>query len=144
MKYFVLGPTYIIRLDRGDRIMDSLRSLCEQDRIGAGTLNGLGTTSDAEIGWFDAEAGDYRTVRIAEPCEIVSLHGNIALVDGKPSPHCHIALGDRGFRVRGGHLREAVVSETAEIVLTRYFEEIGRKKAGPKGPYLLDLKPDQD
>lgn len=144
MKYFVLGPTYIIRLDEGDKIMGSLRSLCEQDRIGFAVLNGLGTVSGAEIGWFDREAGDYRTVRIAEPCEIVSLHGNITLVDGQPFPHCHIALGDREFRVRGGHLREAVVSETAEIVLTRYSEEIGRKKAGPKGPYLLDLKPEGD
>jgi predicted DNA-binding protein with PD1-like motif len=144
MKYFVLGPTYIIRLDRGDRIIESLRSLCEQDRIGAGVLNGLGTVSEAELGWFDREAGDYRTVRVAEPCEIVSLHGNVTLLDGKPFLHCHIALGDREFRVRGGHLKEAVVSETAEIVLTRYFEEIGRRRTGPNGPYLLDLKPEGD
>ena len=144
MKYFVLGPTYIIRLDEGDRIMTSLRSLCKQDRIGFAVLNGLGTVRRAEVGWFDRGAGDYRTVRVAEPCEIVSLHGNVTLLDGKPFVHCHIALGDREFRVRGGHLKEAVVAETAEIVLTRYFEEIGRGKAGPTGPYLLDLKPDDD
>jgi len=144
MKYFVLGPTYIIRLDRGDRIMESLRSLAALDQIGFAVLNGLGTVSEAEIGWFDREAGDYRTLRIDEACEIVSLHGTLTLLDGKPFPHCHIALGDREFQVRGGHLREAVVAETAEIVLTRYAEEIGRKKAGRKGPYLLDLKPEGD
>jgi len=142
MKYFVLGPTYIIRLDAGDRIIESLRSLCEQDRIGAGVLNGLGTVSEAELGWFDRDAGEYRTVRVQEPCEIVSLHGNVSLLDGKPFVHCHIALGDREFKVRGGHLREAVVSETAEIVLTRYNEEIGRRKDERKGLYLLDLKPE--
>lgn len=144
MKYFVLGPTYIIRLDAGDRIIESLRSLCEQDRIGAGVLNGLGTVSEAELGWFDRDAGEYRTVRVQEPCEIVSLHGNVSLLDGKPFVHCHIALGDREFGVRGGHLREAVVSETAEIVLTRYNEEIGRKKDERSGIYRLDLKPEGD
>jgi predicted DNA-binding protein with PD1-like motif len=144
MKYFVFGPTYIIRLDAGEKIIESLKILCEQDKIGAGVLNGLGAVREAELGWFDREAKDYRTVRIHEPCEIVSLHGNISLLDGKPFLHCHIALGDKAFGVRGGHLREAVVSATCEITLTRFFDELERKKDDETGLYLLDLKPAGD
>ena len=144
MKYFVRGATYVIRLDEGDKVVESLKSLCERDNIGAGVLNGLGAVSEAELGWFDPEARAYRTTHITEPCEIVSLHGNVTRLDGQPFLHCHIALGDREFRVRGGHLREAIVSATAEIVLTRFSDEVGRKKEGPDGLYLLDLKPDGD
>ncbi len=144
MKYFVLGSTYIIRLDPGDRIIESLRSLCEQDQIWAGLLHGLGAVEQAELGWFDREAKDYRTTRIEEPCEIVSLHGNVSRLDGKPFLHCHVALSDKSFAVRGGHLREAVVSATSEIVLTRFFEELERKRDERTGLYLLDLKPDGD
>jgi predicted DNA-binding protein with PD1-like motif len=144
MKYFVLGATYIIRLDAGEKIVESLKSLCKQDRIGAGVLSGLGAVSQAELGWFDPDAKEYRTTRIQEPCEIVSLCGNVSLLDGEPHLHCHIALGDKTFGVRGGHLREAVVSATCEVFLTRFFEEIGRKKDGRSGLYLLDLKPDGD
>lgn len=144
MKYFVLGATYIIRLDAGEKILESLRSLCEQDRIGAGVFQGLGAVGEAELGWFDRDAKDYRTIRIEEPCEIVSLHGNVSLLDGRPFLHCHIALADRTFGVRGGHLREGVVSAACEIVLTRFFEEIGRTKDERSGLYLLDLKPDGD
>ena len=144
MKYFVLGSTYIIRLDAGDKIMDSLRSLCEQDQIGAGVFNGLGAVEQAELGWFERETKNYRTLRIAEPCEIVSLHGNVSRLDGKPFLHCHVALADKTFGVRGGHLREAVVSATSEIVLTRFFEELERKKDERTGLYLLDLEPDDD
>ncbi|HVP91968.1 MAG TPA: PPC domain-containing DNA-binding protein [Terriglobales bacterium] len=144
MTYFVLGATYIIRLDAGDRIVESLRSLCEQDAIGAGVFHGLGAVGEAELGWFDGGAKDYRTLRIEEPCEIVSLHGNVSRLDGKPFLHCHVALADRTFGVRGGHLREAVVSATCEVVLTRYFEEFPRRKDGPTGLYLLDLKQDGD
>jgi predicted DNA-binding protein with PD1-like motif len=144
MKYFVFGPTYIIRLDAGEKIIESLKSLCEQDKIGAGVLNGLGAVSEAELGWFDRDSKDYRTVHIQEPCEIVSLHGNVSLLEGKPYLHCHIALGDRTFGVRGGHLREAVVSAACEIILTRFFDEIGRKKDETTGLYLLDLKPEGD
>jgi len=144
MKYFVFGPTYIIRLDAGEKIIESLKSLCEQDKIGAGVLNGLGTVGEAELGWFDKDLKDYRTVRIQEPCEIVSLHGNVSVLEGKPHLHCHIALGDKTFGVRGGHLREAVVSAACEIILTRFFDDIGRRKDEATGLYRLDLKPEGD
>jgi predicted DNA-binding protein with PD1-like motif len=144
MKYFVLGSTYIIRLDAGEKIVESLRSLCEQDKITAGFLNGLGAVSEAELGWFDRDAKDYRVLRVQEPCEIISLYGNVSVFDGHPFLHCHIALGSRAFGVRGGHLREAVVSATCEITLTRFFDEIERKKDDETGLYLLDLKPDGD
>jgi len=142
MKYFVLGPTYIIRLDPGDKIIASLTALCEQDKIGAGVLHGLGAVSQAELGWFDPDAKDYRTARLEESHEIVALHGNVSMRDGRPFLHCHIALSDQTFGVRGGHLREAVVSATCEITLTRFFDEIGRKKDEASGLWLLDLKPE--
>jgi predicted DNA-binding protein with PD1-like motif len=144
MKYFVFGPTYFIRLDAGEKIIDSLKSLCERDRIGAAVLSGLGAVAEAELGWFDREAKDYRTIHIEEPCEIVSLYGNVTLLEGRPFLHCHVVLADRAFEVQGGHLREAVVSATCEITLTRFFDEIGRKKDAATGLYLLDLKPEGD
>jgi predicted DNA-binding protein with PD1-like motif len=144
MKYFVFGPTYFIRLDAGEKIIESLKSLCEKDRIGAGVLNGLGAVGEVELGWFDREAKDYRTIHIEEPGEIVSLYGNVTLLDGKPFLHCHIAVADRSFEVQGGHLREAVVSATCEITLTRFFDEIGRKKDPRTGRFLLDQKPEGD
>lgn len=144
MRYFVFGPTYFIRLDEGERVIESLRTLCEQDKITAGFLNGLGAVREAELGWFDREAKDHRTLRIEEPCEIVSLYGNVSVLDGQPFLHCHIALADSAFGVRGGHLREAVVSATCEITLTRFFDEIVRRRDGATGVYLLALKPDGD
>jgi len=144
MKYFVLGQVYFIRLDAGEKIIESLRSLCEQDKITAGFLNGLGAVREAELGWFDGEAKDYRVLRVQEPCEIISLYGNISVLAGQPFLHCHIALAGGAFGVRGGHLREAVVSATCEITLTRFFDEIGRKKDEATGLFLLDLKPEGD
>lgn len=144
MKYFVFGPVYFIRLDPGEKIIESLKALCEADKIGAGILHGLGATSQAELGWFDREARDYRTLRIEEPCEIVSLYGNVSVLDGKPFLHCHISLGDKTFGIRGGHLREAVVSATCEITLTRFFDKVRRKRDDKTGLSLLQLDPEED
>jgi predicted DNA-binding protein with PD1-like motif len=144
MKYFVFGATYIVRLDAGEKIVETLLALCERDEIGAGLFNGLGAVSGAEIGHFDPAANDYTWIKISGPHEIVSLYGNITKVDGKPFIHAHIALGDKPFTVRGGHLKEAVVSVTCEITLTRFRDDIGRTKDEATGFLRLFLEPGED
>ena len=141
MNYFVLGSVYVIRLDAGEKIVETLRALCERDAIGGGFFNGLGAVGEAEIGHFDPAVDDYGWTVLSGPYEIVSLHGNVTTVDGKPFIHAHIALGDNTFAVRGGHLKEAVVSVTCEIVLTRFRDDIGRTKDERSGLWRLALDP---
>jgi predicted DNA-binding protein with PD1-like motif len=141
MKYFVFGSTYVIRLETGEKIIEALTELCRLDKIGSGYFSGLGAVSEAEIGHFDPAAKAYTTTRISEPCEIVSLHGNISVLDGNPFVHAHAALGRKDFTLMGGHLREAVVSATCEIWLSSFRDGIGRKKGGESGLDLLDLPP---
>ncbi len=144
MKYFVLGATYVIRLDAGEKIVETLKALCERDAIGGGFFNGLGAVGEAEIGHFDPAANAYSWTVLAGPSEIVSLYGNITTVDGKPFLHAHIALGDDTFAVRAGHLKEAVVSATCEITLTRFRDDIGRTKDAASGLLRLALEPGED
>jgi predicted DNA-binding protein with PD1-like motif len=141
MRYFVLGSQYVVRLDAGERIVETLRALCERDAIGGGYFHGLGAVGEAEIGHFDPGAGDYSWTRLSGPCEIVSLYGNITTVDGKPFLHAHVALGDNTFDVKGGHLKEATVSVTCEVTLVRFRDAIGRTRDGASGFWKLALEP---
>jgi len=141
VKYTVLGTNYVIRLDAGEKIVATLLSLCERDGIGSGFFNGLGAVGEAEIGHFDPATGDYSWVKLSGSFEIAALYGNISVVDGNPFIHAHASLGDETFAVRGGHLREATVSATCEITLTRFNDDIGRKRDEATGLFLLDLKP---
>jgi len=144
LKYFVLGASYVVRLDAGEKIVETLKALCERDAIGGGFFQGLGAVSEAEIGHFDPGTNEYGWVRLSGPYEIVSLYGNITTVDGKPFIHAHIALGDKTFAVRGGHLKEAVVSVTCEITLTRFRDDIGRMRDAGSGLWKLALEPGGD
>lgn len=143
MKYFVLGPTYVVRLDAGEKVLETLTALCEREAIGGGYFSGLGSARDAEIGWFDAAAKAYAWTLIPGPCEIVSLSGNITRVDGRPFLHGHIALSGLDLAVRGGHLKEATVAVTCEITLVRFKDDIGRKKDEAAGFSKLALEPDK-
>lgn len=141
MKYFVLGSQYVVRLDSGEKIVETLKALSERDAIGGGYFHGLGAVDAAEIGHFDPETNAYGWTRLSGPYEIVSLYGNITTVDGRPFIHAHIVLGDNTFSVRGGHLKEAVVSVTCEITLVRFRDEIGRKRDEASGLSKLALEP---
>lgn len=141
MTYFVLGPTYVVRLDPGERIVETLRGLCERDAIGGGYFHGLGAVGEAEIGHFDPAAGAYAWLTVPGPSEILSLYGNITTADGRPFIHAHVALGDRTFGVRGGHLKEAVVSATCEVVLVRFRDDIVRKTDASSGLSKIVLEP---
>jgi uncharacterized protein len=144
LRYFVLGSTYVVRLDAGEKIIETLRALCERDAIGGGFFQGLGAVREAEIGHFDPAVNEYGWTVLSGPYEIVSLQGNITKVDGRPFLHAHIALGDNTFAVRGGHLKEAVVSVTCEVTLTRFRDDIGRTKDEATGFLKLALEPDED
>jgi hypothetical protein len=141
VRYFVLGSTYVVRLDAGERIVETLKALCERDAIGGGFFHGLGAVSEAEIGHFDPAAGAYSWLKVPGPSEIISLYGNITTAEGRPLIHAHIALGDDAFGVRGGHLKEAVVSATCEVTLVRFRDDIARTTDAATGLSKLALDP---
>jgi predicted DNA-binding protein with PD1-like motif len=144
VKYFVFGPTYSVRLDPGEKIVETLTALCERDAIGGGYFHGLGAVGEAEIGRFDPTRNVYDWTTVPGPSEIVSLNGNITMVEGKPFLHAHIALGDDTFAVRGGHLKEARVLVTCEVTLVRFRDDIGRTRDAATGLMKLALEPGGD
>ena len=49
--------------------------------------------------------------------EIASLLGNVMVVDNTPFVHEHIVLGSKAGRVYAGHLYEATVTATCEVII---------------------------
>ncbi len=143
MKYFVFGPTYVVRLDPGEKIVETLTALCERDQIGGGHFHGIGSAGEAEIGWFDQAAKAYVWTKVPGPSEIVSLTGNVTKVDGRPFVHAHVALAGRDSAVKGGHLKEAVVALTCEITMVRFKDDLVRKKDEASGFLKIAFEPDE-
>lgn len=130
---------YILRFERGERIVEVLTAFCAREKIRAAAFSGLGTCRNADIGFFHIEAGAYAFRSFPEDCEITALTGNVSLADGKPHVHAHIVLGDSAFRSWSGHLKEAEVLATCEIVLTRLKGTLVRKRDPKSGLNLLDI-----
>lgn len=141
MKSFALGHTSVVRLDPGERIVASLTDLCARDGIRSGRLHGIGSVAGAVLGFFDRAAGAYTRITVEGDRELASLAGNVATEDGRPCVHAHVVLADAAGATTGGHLIEAEVAATCEIVLTSFADEIRRATDPATGVSRLDLEP---
>lgn len=73
-----------------------------------------------------------------EQVEVVSLLGDIALgPDGKPALHPHVVISRADGMAMGGHLIEAHVRPTLEVVLTESPRHLHKRKDRESGLALI-------
>jgi hypothetical protein len=60
----------------------------------------------------------YREIPIDTQVEVLSMIGDIALYQGKPVVHTHMVVGLPDGTARGGHVIEAHVFPTLEVMVT--------------------------
>ena len=134
------GPqkTYVLVLDKGDEAVGSIEGFARENCIAAAQLTGIGAFSDVVLGFFDWEMKDYRRIPLNEQVEVVSLLGDIALgPNGKPALHPHVVVSRADGIAMGGHLLEAHVRPTLEVVLTESPRHLHKRKDSDSGLALI-------
>ena len=118
MEYRKFGDTYIVRMDPGEEILTQLKVFAEQEGVKLASVTALGAVKDFTVGVFDTGAKVYKSNRFQGVYEIVSLVGTINTMDGAFYCHLHMCAADQEGRAFGGHLNEAVISATCELVIS--------------------------
>jgi predicted DNA-binding protein with PD1-like motif len=132
------APAYLLVFHTGQEVMKGLLAFAKRNDLVAGYVTGIGALSGAVIGYFDPKQNAYLRNEQTEQAELLSLTGNLALNDNEPFFHIHVALGMRDGSARGGHLFEATVRPTVELVLTTSPRPIRREIDHETGLPLLD------
>ncbi len=142
MTYQFDGFNYVVRLEKGELLMQSLTKLVADKQIAGAWISGLGAALWAELGYYDLEAQEYIWKLIDKTVEITGLHGNVAWLDNEPKLHIHGSFSDRDMRALGGHVKELAVGGTAEIFLHLLQAEQKLERAQDKkiGLPLLQLQ----
>ena len=128
LQYKQFGNTYMIRIDLGEDIIESLKKICEDEQIHLGRVEAIGATDHAVIGVYDLEKKEYYPEKIDEFMEIASLNGNITATEGKPYIHLHATLADQNHVIHGGHVLEMRVGATCEMFVTVLEGEVNRSR----------------
>lgn len=110
--------TYAIIFSTGDEIVAGLTAFAQQYNVQSAHYTAIGDAATAKIGWYDAGKKMFKVIPLTEATEITSLVGDIAIYNGKPVAHSHINLAGADGIVRGGHLLEAYVGPTVEVMMT--------------------------
>ncbi len=140
MQFVKTEKYYLVRLEKGEDIIPVITKFCEDNKIISGVIQGIGGFLSSEIGYYHLDTREYSFKKIDRTCEVVSLTGNIATVDGKPFFHIHTVLSDEDFNCFGGHLKQAVVGATCEIYIISSETKIERALDEKIGLKLLKLK----
>ena len=126
MEYKRFGSRMVLRIDRGEEVLTQLHRAAEQEGIRLAAVSGLGAVGDFTVGVFHTAERQYHAHRFQGDFEIVSLVGTITTKDGEFYAHLHMSAGDTEGRVLGGHLNEAVISATCELVITLLDGQVER------------------
>lgn len=140
MKSKKLDTGTVLVFDTGDEVVSTLTQFARENRIEAAHFSAIGAFSDAEIGYFDWQKKDYIKNRVDEQVEVVSLIGDVALDGGRPKVHAHVVVGRKNGSAMGGHLLQAHVRPTLELVLDDSAGQLRRKFDPESGLALIDLE----
>lgn len=131
--------TFALVFDPGDEVVSGLTRFAERQRLSAGHLTAIGAFSEAALGYFDRERKDYARIPVREQVEVLSLIGDVALTDGKPSLHAHVVVGRADGTTLGGHLLEARVWPTLEVILVESPAHLRKRHDPATGLARIDL-----
>ena len=132
MEYQIMGREVYLRIDRGEQVYGSIRMICEKLGITAGHFPGIGACDSATLSTYLPENREFTHHTLTGLLEMVSLMGNVSDDgEGKAFLHSHAVFSqlnkEGGIDVLAGHLEEATIRYTGEIILTPAEGKIGRK-----------------
>ncbi|MEO0093274.1 MAG: PPC domain-containing DNA-binding protein [candidate division WOR-3 bacterium] len=130
---------YVLRLDKGEEIVNTLKNFIATQKIKGAFLFGLGAAKDLTLGCYDLEKKAYIRRFFPNEWEIANLIGNVAWLEAEPIVHLHIVLGSANFNTVSGHLFSGTVTATCEIFIIPLATKLKRSFDLETGLNLLEV-----
>jgi predicted DNA-binding protein with PD1-like motif len=109
---------YAVIFYQGDEAFSGLQEFAEKYHVAGAHFTAIGALDGATVGWFDPQRKMYKKIPIRGQHEVIGMSGDIALYQGRPVVHAHMVVGNPDGITYGGHVLEANVSPTLEVMLT--------------------------
>jgi uncharacterized protein len=136
----VPNRTFAVVFDPGEEVVSGLLRFAKEQQLAGAHLTAIGAFERVTLGFFELEKKDYKKIPVNEQVEVLSLAGNIAHDErGEPKIHAHVVVGKSDGTTHGGHLLEAFVRPTLEVVVVEASKALCRKMRADLGVALLDL-----
>lgn len=128
MEYQRFNNTLVVRLNRGEEILEQVKTIALKENIKLAEINALGATNSFTVGVYSVPDKTYYKKEFEGDYEIVSLHGNISTMNDEFYLHLHMSAADKDGNVVGGHLNRCVISATCEMFINIIDGKVDRVK----------------
>jgi uncharacterized protein len=132
--------TFAVIFDTDDEVVSGLTRFARDHNLSASRFTAIGAFSSVVLGYFDWQKKDYERNPIDDQVEVLALVGDVALADREPKVHAHVVVGMRDGAARGGHLLEARVRPTLEVILTESPGYLKREFDPESGLALIKIR----
>lgn len=131
---------HLVKLQKGDLLVDSLTKLVKDEAINGSWLMALGAAQWVEAGYYDFNAKAYKWKKYEGPLEVLSLQGNVGWDGDEPMLHIHGVFSGHDGKAFGGHVKEIEAIGTIEVFLHNWWgNKLTRSTDEESGLKLLDL-----
>lgn len=94
MEYRVFGDSIVLRIQKGEEILDTIKAVCEQEKVALAEVSGIGAVNDVTLGVFNSEKFEYESQQFTGDMEIASCTGNVSQMKGQTYLHLHMVVGN--------------------------------------------------
>lgn len=138
MEYRKTNDTIYLRIDKDEKVIQTIKTVCAKEMIYGGHFQGIGACDTATLSTYLPDKNNFADHTIFGMIEMISLMGNISVdSNNEPFLHSHAVfsyLNNSGeIVVTAGHLKEANISYTGEIVITQASDAISIKTDSKTG-----------
>ena len=109
---------YAVIFYQGDEAFSGLQEFAKKYHVTSAHFTAIGAVNGATLAWFDPKRKMYKKIPIEGQHEVIGMSGDIALYQGNPVVRTHMVVGYSDGTTRGGHVLDAHVSPTLEVMVT--------------------------
>ena len=94
MKYQRFEQTIIVRMDKGEDIVEQVKNVALKEKIKLASISALGAINEFTVGVFKTKEKKYYANEFKGDFEIVSLTGTINTMNDEYYSHMHLSAGN--------------------------------------------------
>lgn len=132
---------FILVLKEGQPLVESIIHCANNAQLKGASLSGIGQIQKPTLAYYNLTTKRYQYKNYNGIYHLVSLNGNITLLNNKPKAYLQAAISNEQFTVMGGYLNEAFTAGSVEIMFIPLTGSLIRKHDAMTGLNLL--KPDK-
>lgn len=139
MEYRRFKNKIVARIDPKEEILEKLKEIALKENIELASISAIGAVNNFTVGVFNVSEKKYYANSFNGNFEIVSLTGTISTMNNEYYAHLHMSAGDSEGKVFGGHLNNAIVSATCEMIIDIIDGKVDRKLCDTIGLNIFEF-----